>query len=116
MFIKSLKINRPLMIKNTALLTDDMMVNILEATAKLEAPQVFTSFCLLAFLSFLRLSNMVPHTFKNFDVSRHLARGDIIFSHDMAIILVKCSKTTQSRLHVFTSQYCLGLGYALLQP
>ena len=40
---------------------------------------------------------MVPHSFKNFDVSRHLARGDIIFSHDMAIILVKWSKTIQPR-------------------
>ena len=40
---------------------------------------------------------MVPHSFKNFDGSRHLARGDIIFSHDMAIILVKWSKTLQAR-------------------
>ena len=97
MFIGSLKINRPLMIKNTSVLTHDMIVNILEVTAKLEAPQVFTSLYLLAFYSFLRLSNMVPHSFKNFDVSIHLARGDIIFSHDMATILVKWSKTIQSR-------------------
>ena len=40
---------------------------------------------------------MVPHSFGSFDISRHLARGDIIFSHDMAIILVKWSKTIQSR-------------------
>ena len=40
---------------------------------------------------------MVPHSFKHFDGSRHLARGDIIFSHDMAIILVKWSKTLQAR-------------------
>ena len=53
-------------------ITDDMIVNILEVTAKLETPQVFTSLYLLAFFSFLRLSNMVPHSFKNFDVSRHL--------------------------------------------
>ena len=40
---------------------------------------------------------MVPQSFKNCDVSRHLARGDIIFSQDMAIILVKWSKTLQAR-------------------
>ena len=97
MLIRSLKINRPLIIKNTSVLTNDMIVNILQVTAKMEAPQVFTSLYLLAFFSFLRLSNMVPHSFKNFDVSRHLARGDIISSHDMAIILVKWSKTIQSR-------------------
>ena len=84
------------MIKNTSVLTDDTILNILEVTAKLEAPQVFTSLYLLAFFSFLRLSTMVPHSFKNFDVSRHLARGDIIFSDDMAIILVRWSKTIQS--------------------
>ena len=40
---------------------------------------------------------MVPNSFGSFDVSRHLARSDIIFSHDMAIIFVKWSKTIQSR-------------------
>ena len=97
MFIRSIKINRPLVIKNTPILTQDMLISILEVTAKLEAPQIFTALYLLAFFSFLRLSNMVPHSFKNFDGSRHLARGDIIFSYDMAIILVKWSKTLQAR-------------------
>ena len=71
MFIRSLKINRPLVIKNTSVLTHDMLIRILEVTAKLEAPQVFTSPYLLAFFSFLRLSNMVPHSFRHFDGSRH---------------------------------------------
>ena len=88
MFIRSLKINRPLVIKNTSILTHDMLISILEVTAKLEAPQVFTSLYLLAFFSFLRLFNMVPHSFKNFDGSRHLARGDIIFSHDKIAIFI----------------------------
>ena len=100
MFIRSLKINRPLMIKSTPILTQDMLISILDVTAKLEAPEIFTALYLLAFFSFLRLSNMVPHTFKNFDGSRHLARGDIIFSHDMAIILVKWSKTLPYRLGI----------------
>ena len=88
MFIKSLKINRPLNVKNISILTDAMILDIMETTSKLEHPQVFTALYLLAFFSFLRLSNMVPF---------HLARGDIIFSHDMAIVLVKWSKTIQSR-------------------
>ena len=82
------------MIKNVSLLTDAMILKILEATGKLEAPDVFTALYLLPFFSFLRLSNMVPHSF---DVSRHLVRGDIIFSHDTVIILVEWSKTIQSR-------------------
>ena len=73
-----------------------MLVDILQVIAQLETPQVFTALYLLAFFSFLRLSNMVPHSFCSFDISRHL-RGDIIFSHDMAMVLVKWSKTIQSR-------------------
>ena len=42
MFIRSLKINRPLVIKNTSVLTHDMLINILEVIARLEAPQVIT--------------------------------------------------------------------------
>ena len=83
MFIRSLKINRPFIIKNTSLLTDAMLLNILETIAQLEHPQAFTALYLLAFFSFLRLSNMVPHSFGTFDILRHLARGDIIFSHDI---------------------------------
>ena len=52
MFIKSLKIKRTLNIKNTSILTDAMIFDILETTAKLEHPQVFTALYVLAFLSF----------------------------------------------------------------
>ena len=60
---------------------------------------------------------MVPHSFGSFDISRHLARGDIIFSHDMAIIIAKWSKLYNpgKRLHIFISQSCLSLDYALSQ-
>ena len=40
---------------------------------------------------------MVPHSTSTFDVSRHLARRDVIFGHDSAIILVKWSMTNQLR-------------------
>ena len=85
------------MVRNNSILTDAMILDILEVTAQLETPKVFTALYLLAFFSFLRLSNMVPHCFCSFDISRHLTRGDIIFSHHMATILVKWSKTVQSK-------------------
>ena len=40
---------------------------------------------------------MVPHAKNGFDPSHHLARGDIIFSDNEAIVLVKWSKAIQSR-------------------
>ena len=40
---------------------------------------------------------MDPHSKNGFDPSCHLTRGDIIFSDNEAIVLVKWSKTIQSR-------------------
>ena len=57
---------------------------------------VHSSLLTSIFLLF-RLSNVVPHSFSTFDVSRKLARGNIFFSDTMAIILVKWSKTIQFR-------------------
>ena len=79
MFMKSLKINRPLMIKSTPVFSTDMLLHIVLQSQKFEFPHIFAALYLLAFYSFLRLSNIVPHSFMTFDISRHLARGDIIF-------------------------------------
>ena len=40
---------------------------------------------------------MVHHASSKFDASRHLDSGEVILSHDLAIILVKLSKTNQFR-------------------
>ena len=116
-FIKSLKINRPLNVKNTSILTDVMIFDILETTAKLEHPQVFTTLYLLALLSFLRLSNKVPHSFTSFDLSRRLARGDIIFCVISPLSWLNGPKpySLGIKLHVSTFQYFLVPSYALWQ-
>ena len=59
--------------------------------------QVFKAVYTLAFFSFLRLSNLVPHTQKLHSPLYQLARGDIIFAPPGLHILVKWSKTLQSR-------------------
>ena len=97
MFVKSDRINRPLVVKTNSIFTKKMLLNIMAATETLEFSEIFLSIYLLAFFSFLRLSNIVPHAKNGFDPSRHLARGDIIFSDNEAIVLVKWSKTIQSR-------------------
>ena len=97
MFVKSVRINRPLVVKTNSIFTEKMLLDIVAATETLEFSEIFLSIYLFAFFSFLRLSNMVPHTKNGFDPSRHLARGDIIFSDNEAIVLVKWSKTIQSR-------------------
>ena len=97
MFIRALKLNRPLTLKSHSILDEHMLKQVLLVCHELQNSLVFSAIYLLAFFSFLRLSNIVPHSTSTFNVSRHLARGDIIFGLDLAIIVVKWSKTNQFR-------------------
>ena len=97
MFVKSVGINRPLVVKTKSIFTEKILLDIIAATETLKFSEIFLSIYLLSFFSFLRLSNMVPHAKNGFDPSRHLARGDIIFSDNEANVLVKWSMTNQSR-------------------
>ena len=59
--------------------------------------QVFKAIYTLAFFSFLRLSNLVPHSARAFSPLYHLSRGDIIFAKPGMHVLIKWSKTIQAR-------------------
>ena len=48
------------------------------------------------FFSFLRLSNILPHTAKTFVLSRQLFRVDLIFSHNSVVKIIR-PKTLQDR-------------------
>ena len=97
MFVKSLKINRPLAIKSNPVFSVDMLTHILLQCQEFEFSHIFAALYLLAFYSFLRLSNIVPHSFMGYDPSRHLARGDVIFGDTSAVVILKWSKTNQLR-------------------
>ena len=97
MFIRSLKLNRPLTLKSQSVFDENMLNQIITTCHQLENPVAFTALYLLGFFSFLRLSNIVPHSTSTYDVFRHLAHVDIIFGNDLAIIVVKWSKTNQFR-------------------
>ena len=88
LFIKSLKLNVPLLLKTQITITIQMLHQILQACNTLEAPLLFKSLYLFTFFSFLRLSNMFPHAVKQFDATRHLAREDLIFSSSFCIIII----------------------------
>ena len=51
----------------------------------------------------MRLSNIVPHSRAQYGHTRHLARGDVIFSSTKAIIMIRWSKTIQFRDRVVTT-------------
>ena len=60
-------------------------------------PVVFKAVYLVAFFSFLRISNLLPHSIRSFDPTRQLPIGDLFFSEDGVTILIKWSKTLQNR-------------------
>ena len=59
--------------------------------------QHHVTFVALYSFCFLHLSNLLIHTAKQFDITRHLAREDIIFTSSGAIVIIKWSKTMQNR-------------------
>ena len=102
MYIKSLKINRQLKPIQHTVITEDMLKEIVQIAFLLPHPEVFTSLYTFAFFSFLRISNILPHSVASFDVSRHLCKGDIFFSDVGATVLLKWSKTLQDRTETKT--------------
>ena len=70
---------------------------------------------LLSFFSFLRISNLVPHTIHYFDPIKHLARADVLFASPGAKLLITWSKTLQSQnaVRVLTIPH---LGYSPICP
>ena len=102
LYIKSLKINRQLKPVQPTIITEDMLKEIVQITSLLPHPEVFISLYTFSFFSFLRISNILPHSVATFDVSRHLCIGDVFFSEMGATVLIKWSKTLQDRTETRT--------------
>ena len=101
LFIKTIKINRPLQPKLTFVIDEVLRHSIVQVSTTLQSPVTFKALYLLAFYSFLRLSNTLLHTLSSFDKSRHVC--DIIFSNHSAVIVENGPKLyrTEQRLHPF---------------
>ena len=97
LFIKSLTINRPLVVKTQGIIDIHTLRAISQACVILQHPLMFRSIFLLAFFSFLRISNFAPARLLDFDVTRHLARGDLIWAPPGAHIIIKWAKNLQTR-------------------
>ena len=115
LFSKALKLDRPLQPKSTAIISTDLLKQILLLTQKLQVPIQFTALYSLAFFTFLRISNILPHSIAAFDPSRQLACRDIILTNQGANVLVKWSKTIQNRSDIHTITIPL-LGESILCP
>ena len=58
--------------------------------------QIYNTLYNFAYLGFLRISNIVPPSKKNFDLSKNLCRGDILVNKTNVVVIIKWSKTLQN--------------------
>ena len=102
LYLKSLRIQAPLAPPRRSTLDVHLLTQIVHTCHFFKFPHIFTSLYLLCFFSFLRLSNILPHSVPTFDHTRQLARADYITTSDGAILLIKWSKTIQNRKDIVT--------------
>ena len=96
-FLKALKINRPLRVKSHNIITISWLIEISKACEGFTSGSVYKTAILLGFFAFLRLSNLAPHALAGFDSTRHLTGHDVFFTKHYAKVLIKWSKTIQTR-------------------
>ena len=100
LFIKAVNLNRPLQPKRQLTIDEALLEAIIFACLSLHSPLVFKALYLLVFYSFLRLSNILPHSVSSCDTSSHLCIGDVIFVDQYAVVIIKWSKTMQDSSNV----------------
>ena len=100
-FIKSLKINRPLAITRRHIMDLKILKEIILYCPRFADSVTIKAIFLSAFFGFFRISNLVPHSISTYDSTRHFSGGDIFFQKKIVKLLVKWSKTLQSRDEVW---------------
>ena len=115
LFLKSVKLQAPFSPVTRSYIDLSTLEAILSQCEKFPHPSIFRPLYLLCFFSFLRLSNILPHTPKSFDSTRQLQRGDFIVADQGAVLLIKWTKTMQDRKHSATIPLP-NLGNSILCP
>ena len=96
-FVKSIKINRPLTLKVHNLIDLSTLRQLSKACLQVPDGQVYRAVILTGFFAFMRLSNLTPHSLTSFDPTRHLTGHDVFFTKKFVKLLIKWSKTLQTR-------------------
>ena len=94
-FIRSISINSPFAPTPRGVFEIKTMYHISRACDSLSDPHLFRAIFLTAYFAFLRMSNVAPHSTKQFDPSKHFLRQDAIFGHPGIHLIVKWTKTLQ---------------------
>ena len=89
LYIKSLKINAVFKPTTVKLISIEMLQQIVTMYSALQHPIVYKVLHLFCFFSFMRLSNVLPHSSAAFDITRYLTCGEVIFGQNFCTVLVK---------------------------
>ena len=96
-FLKALKINRPLKVKSNNVITIPWLIEISKACEGFTSGLIYRAALILGFFAFSGLSNLAPHALADFDPTRHLTGQDVFFTKKYAKVLIKWSRTMQTR-------------------
>ena len=88
---------RDLRVSFKSIIDIPLLHEIVTACNSMYMGQIYKDCFLTSFFTFLRISNLVPHSLSSFNPLEQLARADIFFGPPGAHILVKWTKTLQSR-------------------
>ncbi len=88
--------------RSKGIFTIPQLTAIIHHCGILQYPSVYRAIFLTAFHGFFRLSNLVPTSKAAFDLTRHLARGDIVRGDPGFHVIVKWTKTLQTSNHITT--------------
>ena len=97
LFQKSLRMTKQFTFKMKKIIDIHMLKDIVAICDSMWMGQIFKAIYLVAFFSFLRISNLVPHKISAFSPLEQLTRGDVFFASPGLHVLVKWSKTMQTR-------------------
>ena len=96
-FTKSITLTSTLKVSLKAVIDIPLLTKIVHQCDQTYMGQVFKAAYLLSFFSFLRISNLVPHSLSTFDPIKHLSRTNVFFAPPGAHILITWSKAIQSK-------------------
>ena len=97
LYNKAIMRHRPLNPSIKPIIDVDTLQSIMLQCDRMHMGHICKAAILLGFFSFLRISNLVPHSIAGYDPLRHLSRADLIFAPPGINVTVKWSKTLQNR-------------------
>ena len=89
-----------------AIINVEMLLQLVLQCHRMYMSTISKAAFLTSFFSFLRISNLAPHSISTFDHMKQLARADVIFAPPGAHLIVKWSKTLQFRDKMKVIKFC----------